>query len=189
MGLLTGCESAESKREREQTTVRGEMAKAAETAAQAATVPATGLWSEAHLLDRLLRAGVAPRRVDVAPEGPAWMPGPPLVFLAGGGEVWAWIFADSTARRAVTDGLDPETGTPPGATVPYPPPMVFVVQNNLATVIIGGTARNQERITLALQAGLPVASPEQLPQQLPPQLPEQLPPPPPPNQPQGAREL
>ena len=161
MGLLAGCESAESKREREQTAVRGAMAKAAETAAQAAAVPATGLWSEAHLLDRLLRAGVAPRRVDEAAEGPAWMPAKPLVFRAGGGEVWAWVFADSTARRAVTDGLDPETGTPPGATVPYPPPMVFVLQNNLAAVIIGGTARNQDRITLALQAGLPVASPEQ----------------------------
>lgn len=145
------------------------MAEAVETAAQVASVPATGLWSEAHLLDRLLRAGVAPRRVDEAPEGPEWMPGRPLVFRAGGGEVWAWIFADSAARSAVTDGLDPGTGTPPGRTVPYPPPMVFVVQNNLAAVIIGGTARNQDRITLALQAGLPVASPDPRPQQLPPQ--------------------
>lgn len=175
MALLAGCESAESKREREQSAVRGAMAEAVETAAQAAAVPATGLWSEAHLLDRLLRAGVAPRRVDDAPEGPAWMPGRPLVFLAGGGEVRAWIFADSTARRAVTDGLDPETGTPAGETVPYPPPMVFVLQNNLAAVIIGGTARNQERIMLALQAGLPVASPERMPQRLPPQLPQSVP--------------
>jgi hypothetical protein len=157
---LAGCESAESRRERERGAERGAMAEAVATATQAAAVPATGLWSEAHLLDRLVRAGVAPRRVEPTPSGPEWMRGDPLVFQAGGGEVWAWIYADSTERRSVTDALDPGTGTPPGRTVPFPPPMVFVTQNNLAAVITGGTERNQDRITLALQAGLPVAAPE-----------------------------
>lgn len=82
-----------------------------------------------------------------------------MVILAGGGEVRAWIFKDSTARRAVTDGLDAETGTPPGVTVPYAAPMRFVIQNNLAAVVTGGTVVNQERIALALEAGLPVTGP------------------------------
>lgn len=81
-----------------------------------------------------------------------------MMLLAGGGEVRVWLFKDSAARRAVTDPLDAATGTPPGVTVPYAAPMRFIVQNNLAAVVTGGTATNQERIALALEAGLPVSS-------------------------------
>ncbi len=158
-GTMLGCGSAEERAAREQSEARSAMSEAAATAQRAAATPSTGLWTEEHLLDRLVRAGVAPRRVEAPVPGPGWMPEGSLVFLAGGGEVRAWIFADSTARRALTDGLDPLTGTPAGQTVPFPPPMTFVMQNNLAAVITGGTARNQDRVALALQAGLPVTSP------------------------------
>jgi hypothetical protein len=135
------------------------MAEAETVATQARTLPATGKWSEAHLLDRLVRAGVAPRLLADSlwrglPEAP-WMGARPLAIAAGGGLVLAWIFPDSSARRAVTDALDAETGTPPGRVVPFESPMVFVLQNNLAAVITGGTVTAQERIMLALQAGLP----------------------------------
>jgi hypothetical protein len=80
----------------------------------------------------------------------------PIALTAGGGEVYVWIYADSTARRGVTDRLDPETGVPPGTTSPFAPPMIFVTNNNLAAIITGGTEQNIERIMLALQAGLPV---------------------------------
>jgi hypothetical protein len=84
------------------------------------------------------------------------MHAPRTTFLAGGGELHAWIYADSTSRRAVTEALDPTTATPRGASIPYELPITLVVQNNLAAVISGGLERNHERITLALQAGLPV---------------------------------
>ena len=80
----------------------------------------------------------------------------PIALTAGGGEVYVWIYADSTARRAVTDRLDPESGVPPGTTSPFAPPVVFVTNNNLAAIITGGREENIERIMLALQAGLPV---------------------------------
>lgn len=144
------------RREREQKVARQEMAAAETTATRAAALPATGLWTEAHLLDRLVHAGVAPRVVADAPEGPSWMRTRQVVFLAGGGTLHAWIYADSTARRAVTDGLDPQSAAPPGTVTPFAPPMLFVTQNNLAVVITGGLERNQERIALAVQAGLPV---------------------------------
>lgn len=155
---LLACEGAEERRVRERAETERAMAEGVSLASGAAAEPRTGLWSEAQLFDRLLRAGVAPRRSDTGVRGPAWMGRDPVVILAGGGEVRAWIFADSIERRQVTDALDPETGTPPGSTVPFPPPMVFVMQNNLAAVVIGGTATNQERIVLALQAGLPAAT-------------------------------
>ncbi len=158
-GALLGCGNAEERAAREQSEARAGMSEAAATAQRAGATPSTGLWTEEQLLDRLVRAGVAPRRVESPTSAPGWMPEGSLVFLAGGGEVRAWILKDSTARRAVTDRLDPLTGTPAGETVPYPPPMTFVMQNNLVAVVTGGTERNQERVALALQAGLPVTSP------------------------------
>ncbi|MCL4212435.1 MAG: hypothetical protein KJZ74_00845 [Gemmatimonadales bacterium] len=158
VATFTACSGGAERREREQQAVRAEMAEAETTATRAAALPATGLWSDAHLLDRLVRAGVAPRLVEDAPAGPAWMEMRQVVVLAGGGEVHAWIYPDSTARRRVTESLDPATGAPPGTVTPFAAPMRFLVQNNLAALVTGGRETNQERIVLALQAGLPVAS-------------------------------
>lgn len=107
-------------------------------------------------MDRLVRTGLAPRRLEHAAPAAPWMGEPPIVIAAGGGEVYAWIFPDSAARHQVTAALDPETGAPPGTVTPYAPPMLFLVQNNLALVVSGGNLRNIDRIQLAIEAGLPV---------------------------------
>jgi hypothetical protein len=133
------------------------MDAAVTTARQAAALPNTGLWSEAHLMDRLVRAGVAPRVNEAARIEAPWMNSKTIALLAGGGEVYAWIYADSTARRAVTDKLDSLTGVPAGSVSPFAPPMLFVTNNNIAVVIAGGRVTNQDRIVLAIQAGLPAA--------------------------------
>lgn len=159
-GRATACGGGEAAATREQAAARSGMEAGVEKATRAAAVPSTGLWTEGLLFDRLLRTGVAPRAAEGPTPGPKWMPADAVVILAGGGEVRAWIFADSAARRAVTDLLDPATGTPAGETVPYAAPFVFVVQNNLAAFITGGRETNQERIKLALEAGLPVTAPE-----------------------------
>lgn len=153
-----GCDGEAAEAERARTTRAG-MAQAESTAVRVASLPATGLWSKEHLLERLVRAGVAPREVADAPVGPTWMGSRALVIAAGGGEVYAWIFADSVARRAVTDSLDATTGAPAGAPPPFAGPFVFVRQNNMAAMITGGSETNQDRIALALQAGLPAAKP------------------------------
>jgi len=153
-GGLTACggDSVEQQRAAERTAIAAGQA----TAAQAAALPATGLWTEAHLMDRLSRAGVLPRAREGSPPAAPWMNLAPIALTAGGGEVYVWIYADSTARRAVTDLLNPETGVPAGKTSPFAPPLMFVTNNNLAAIISGGTEQNIERIMLALQAGLPV---------------------------------
>lgn len=156
--LAAGCRG-EATRAEEARAVRAGIASAETTATRVAAMPRTGLWTAAQVLERLVRAGVAPRAVEPAPAGPDWMRVRPAVFAAGGGEVYAWIYADSTARRAVTDSLDPYTGAPAGRVPPFASPMVFLVQNNLAAVVTGGSETNQERVALALQAGLPVTPP------------------------------
>lgn len=156
-GLLA-C-GGEAKRAVEEQATRDAIETAESTATRVAAQPATGLWSEAYVLERLVRAGVAPRPIEDAPAGPDWMRVRPTIFAAGGGEVHAWIYKDSTARRAVTDSLDPATGAPPGRVPPFASPMIFVMQNNLAAIISGGSETNQERIALALQGGLPAAPP------------------------------
>ncbi len=158
MLLAVACGGEERAAERRTADVAARDA-AVDAGRRAAAAPATGLWSEEHVLDRLVRAGVAPRRQPEAPAGAEWMGREPILILAGGGEVRVWIYADSTARAKVTATLDPATGTPRGETVPYPSPMRFITQNNLAAVVHGGTVTNQERIALALEAGLPVSSP------------------------------
>lgn len=155
---LAACDP-EAARQREIATQRAEIARSESTAVRVKTLPNTGLWSPEHVLERLVRAGVAPRRTEDPPAGPAWMRVKPVVFAAGGGELYVWIYADSVARRAVTDSLDATTAAPAGRSAPFAAPMIFIMQNNLAAVITGGGETNQERVALALQAGLPAASP------------------------------
>jgi hypothetical protein len=154
---LAAC-GAEERAARERQAERHRLAVSESTATRAAAIPSTGLWTEAHLLERLVRSGVAPRAADSPATGAEWMGRRPLVLHAGGSMLQVWIYADSVARRAVTDSLDPATAAPRGMIAPFAAPMAFVVQNNLAAVVTGGSERNQERITLALQAGLRIST-------------------------------
>lgn len=156
---FAGACGGEVKRAEEARAVRSGIERAESTATVVATTRRTGLWTAEQVLERLVRAGVAPRAIEPAPPGPDWMHVAPSVFAAGGGEVYAWVYKDSTARRAATDSLDPYTAAPPGRVAPFASPMIFLVQNNLAAIITGGSETNQERVALALQAGLPVTPP------------------------------
>jgi hypothetical protein len=155
--LLIGCGDSEAKAAAERAATRQSMDAAVSTARAAAALPSTGLWSEAQLMDRLVRTGVAPRVNEAANVEASWMKSKTIALLAGGGEVYAWIYPDSTARRAITDKLDSLTAAPAGTVSPFAPPMLFVSNNNIAVVISGGSVTNQDRIVLAIQAGLPAA--------------------------------
>jgi hypothetical protein len=153
---LLACESAEEREAKQVAQAKVELARSDSTARTVASAPLTGLWTEAALTDRLLRAGVAPRRVVDAPRGPEFFKVPQLLFNAGGGEVHAFIYVDSIARRAVSETLDSASAAPRGTVTPFTPPATLVVQNNLIVVITGGTLTNQDRIATTLSAGLPV---------------------------------
>lgn len=155
--LGAACSNPEAREQAEQAAARQAIAAAESTVTRVAALPATGLWSEAHLMERLVRTGVLPRPLEGRVPAAPWMGQAPIALSAGGGEVFAWIYADSSARKAVTDALDPDTGAPRGSVSPWAIPMQVVINNNLVAIVTGGSERNQERIALALQAGLPVS--------------------------------
>lgn len=124
--------------------------------------PASALWDPDRVSERLVRSGVAPRRVEPTPEVPAFLAGvtESASFVVGrGGELRVFIYADSVARRRVTDALDPRTASPRGAARAWPLDPVgptLIVNGNLAAVLMGGTSALHERVQLALEAGLPL---------------------------------
>lgn len=153
---IAACGDPEARQAAEQQVARQEMAVAETTARRAAALPSDGRWTEAHLMDRLVRAGVAPRaNPEPAPAAP-WMQAEPLRLLAGGGTLYAWIYPDSAARHRVSDALDATTAAPPGQVTPFAPPMLMVTNNNIIVVVTGGRVANHDRIALAIEAGLPV---------------------------------
>lgn len=128
------------------------------TAASVAGRPPSPLWDVDRVSERLVRSGVAPRRIEPAPAAPAFFATAVATgaFNVGrGGELRVFVFSDSLARRRATDALDPETASPRGSAPAWPQPPVLIGVQNLAAVLMGGTETLRERVQLALEAGLP----------------------------------
>ena len=151
--VLAACSGAEKQKQQEQA-AKTAIAAESTVAAQAKSLPITGKWDEAHLVERLVRAGLAPQAMAGEKGEPYWKV-PVHAFRLGPNTLFVYLYADSVARRAVTSGLDTLTGAPKGTAAVYPPGHVMIVQNNLAAVMVGGTEAQIERVTLALEAGLP----------------------------------
>jgi len=157
IAVLAGCASPAEKKERDATAARSAVATESAKAVVAAGLPATGKWDEAHLVERLVQSGLAPQAVP-AEKSPRFWGVPVHAYRLGAATLYAFLYADSSARRRVTDALDSLSLAPRGSASPYPLPHLLIVQNNLAAVLVGGNERQQERVLLALTAGLPSPS-------------------------------
>jgi hypothetical protein len=153
---LVACTSPAEKKEREAAVARSAVAVESAKAAAVAAEPLTDKWDEPHLVERLVRSGLAPQALG-GEKGESYWGVPVHAYRVGGATVRAYIFADSAARHRITDALDSLSLAPAGKTSPYPLPRLLIVQNNLAAVVLGGNERQQERVSLALSAGLPVS--------------------------------
>jgi hypothetical protein len=154
IGCVAACRSPADRKATEATVVRAAVAAESAKAAAAATVPSTGKWDELHLVERLVQSGLAPQALG-GESGEPWWHVPGHAYRVGTATLHAYIFADSSERRRVTGGLDSLSIAPPGTPSPYGLPHVLIVNNNLAAVLVGGNDRQQERVLLALTAGLP----------------------------------
>jgi hypothetical protein len=115
------------------------------------------LWDIDRVSERLVRSGMAPRRVEPAPAPPAFLASAKATaaFAVGReGDLRVFIFTDSIARRKVTESLDPMTASPMGQPVAWSSAPVLIIVQNLVAVMMKGTPRLQERVQLALEAGI-----------------------------------
>jgi hypothetical protein len=153
--VLAACGPSEAaKKKADIAAVAAESTKAVTVASRAPS----GLWDVDGASERLVRAGVAPRRIDPAPKVPPFLAGATAsgAFHVGrDAEVRIYIFADSAARRRATDAMNPATGSPRGSAGAWEQPSILVVAQNLAAIVIGGPDVLKERVQLALEAGLP----------------------------------
>jgi hypothetical protein len=155
--VLAACTSQAEKQARVERAARAGIAAESSVAAAAAATPSTGKWDEPHLVERLVSAGLAPRAMHDQ-KGEDYWKVPVLAYQLGRNTLHVYLYADSLARRAVTATLDTVTASPPGRSGVYALPHILIVQNNLAAVLVGGSETQQERVRLALEAGLPVSA-------------------------------
>jgi len=133
--------------------IRAESARAVAVS----SLPQSSQWDLARVSERLVRAGVNPRAVDTLPALPTFIGRAEVGrFRVGrGGDLIVLLFADSLARRAITETLDPESAAPPGLVSPWGESPLLIVSANLMAVFVGGSSSLRERVQLALEAGLP----------------------------------
>ena len=149
---LIGC-SDRDPREARAARDRSRVDSVAQAVRTAPRVAATGRWDLPQLTERLVNAGLAPRPDDSLPSHPDFKVAP-VGFHLGDAHLLVWMYRDSLARRAVSATIDTLTAIPRGQASPFADPPLFVLQNNLIAVIVGGSDRQRERIRLALEAGL-----------------------------------
>lgn len=149
---LAGCESREAKQARLASESRARVDAATAEANATAARPASYLWDAAQLTKHLVDAGLAPQRLDSVRAQP-WMGVPVVAYRLGDARLDAYIYHDSTARRAVADRLDPATLAPTGVVAPWGTPRELVQNGNLLGVVVGGTDRQRDRISTSLAAG------------------------------------
>jgi hypothetical protein len=152
--VAVACASPSEKQARVEQAARTAIAAESSTAAEAGSIPSTGKWDEPHLVERLVRAGLAPRAMRDEKGEDFWKV-PVLAYQLGSNTLYVYLYRDSLARRAVTATLDTITAAPRGRSDVYPLRHILIVQNNLAAVMVGGSDTQQERVRLALEAGLP----------------------------------
>lgn len=155
--LVAGCSSSEEKQAKVEQAARSAIAAESTVASVAASIPSTGKWDEPHLVERLVRAGLAPQAMHDQKGEPYWRV-PVLAYQLGPSMLYAYVYSDSVARKSVTSTLDTLMAAPPGAAGVYPLRHILIIQNNLAAVMVGGSDTQQERVRLALEAGLPAPS-------------------------------
>ncbi|HEV8411767.1 MAG TPA: hypothetical protein VGQ30_14765 [Gemmatimonadaceae bacterium] len=150
--LLSACTSAAEKQSKAELASRAAISAESTTAAVAASLPSNGQWDEPHLVERLVRSGLAPQALHDQ-KGEDYWKAPVHAYQIGPSVLYAYIYPDSLARRAVTSTLDTLMAAPAGKMV-YPMRHILILQNNLAAVMVGGSDTQQERVRLAIEAGL-----------------------------------
>ena len=82
----------------------------------------------------------------------------PTVYTLGSGRLEVFLYEDAAAMEKDLAAMDTLTVAPPGAAPAWPSPPGLIRSGNLAAVYMGQSARQAERLTLAITAGAPSGS-------------------------------
>lgn len=119
-----------------------------------AACPATGLWSECAVFQRLDRAGLAPRRDSVAAsESPLTPPG--VQLRVGNSELELYIYPDAGAREREEARLDRAKYVDYAAPLSMQPLPTLIHSANLIAILHSRNDHQRERVADAITAGPP----------------------------------
>ena len=115
-----------------------------------------GEWQSCSVEKRLADAGFVPLDTGPAPSGVFPVAG--TSYALGAAQLHVYIFKSAKEREQAVAGIDTTTVSRRGAAPPWSLPPTIITSNNLLAVLVSDTARQNERVQLAITAGLPRAS-------------------------------
>ena len=114
--------------------------------------PETAPWQRCSVEKRIERAGLVATAADTVRKDFLSVPG--LRYELGRGELYVFLYPDSTARRRDTERLDPARAAPPGQLGGWSGRATLITSDNLAAVLLTANETLLERVQLAVGAGL-----------------------------------
>ena len=116
--------------------------------------PATGAWQMCSVIERLERAGLAPRREDdVAREAPLSQAG--VMITLGRSELRVFIYADRAARERDQSRLDRTKYVSAADPLSMQAEPTLIASENLLAILRSRSDHQRERVSDALTAGPP----------------------------------
>ncbi|HEU4995027.1 MAG TPA: hypothetical protein VFT29_09405 [Gemmatimonadaceae bacterium] len=116
--------------------------------------PATGLWSECAVFQRLDRAGLAPRRDSATVSEPPLTP-PGLLLRVGNSELELYIYPDAGTREREEARLDRAKYVDYAAPLSMQPLPTLIHSANLIAILHSRNDHQRERVADAITAGPP----------------------------------
>jgi hypothetical protein len=116
--------------------------------------PATGAWQLCSVVERLDRAGLAPRH-EPAPVREAPLSAPGVAILLGRSELRIFLYADRAARERDQARLDSTKYVTANAPLSMRAEPTLIASENLLAILRSRSDHQRERVSDALTAGPP----------------------------------
>ena len=159
---LTACFACESEKP-SRNDARAAAVPVAQPARDSATIkvadgcPADGRWAPCSVEKRLRRSGFVVKKIEGAPPDRPGFSVKPLIYNLGRGRLEVFLYENEEALANDLAALDSVSAAPRGQPGKWPSSPGFVRSANLAAVFMDQTARQAERLVLAITAGPPSA--------------------------------
>jgi hypothetical protein len=133
---------------------RGANTAGTSTVAAKPACPATGAWQLCSVIERLDRAGLAPRQEPGRVlEAPLARPG--VAILVGRSELRIFLYADRAARERDQAKLDPTKYAAASEALSMNAEPTLIASENLLAILRSRSDHQRERVSDALTAGPP----------------------------------